>query len=146
MNFGSLLIFLRLNKSKNKILISCTVSGPIWPEPTVHVVRRPATRGRPKGWLGLGLATRSDGEAARGTGTARTRDDAVARSPVAWWWLASGKVLPVSLRGPQGGRRARRSGVELTRAAARQRGGGGCFERRLSSVGRELRWPTAMEA
>jgi hypothetical protein len=29
--------------------------------------------------------------------------------------------------GAQGGRRARRSGVELTRAAAQRGGGGGCF-------------------
>jgi hypothetical protein len=43
------------------------------------------------------------------------------------------------LAGPQGGRRARLSGVELTRAAARRRGGGGCFGRQRSSTGRELR-------
>jgi hypothetical protein len=69
-----------------------------------------------------------------------------ARSPVALWRLAGGKVLPVSSRGPQGGCRARWLGVELTRAVARCRGGGGCFGRRCSSVGRELRWPVAMEA
>jgi hypothetical protein len=37
-------------------------------------------------------------------------------------------------------------GVELTQAAARCGGGGECFRRQGSSVGRELRWPVATEA
>jgi hypothetical protein len=55
---------------------------------------------------------------ARGTAT-------VARSPRGRWWLASGKVLPVSSRGPPGGRRA--TGVEagLTEGGGRLRGWGG---------------------
>jgi hypothetical protein len=56
------------------------------------------------------------------------------------------KVLPVSSWGPQGGCWAKRSGVELTRAAAQRRGGGRCFGRWHSSAGIELRWPLAIEA
>jgi hypothetical protein len=107
-----------LNKSKNEFLIPLRVSSPIRPEATTHEAWQPATHGRLKGWLGLGLAAWSSGETARDAVTAC--DGAVVCSPAARWWLAGGKVLPVSLRGPQGGRRARRSGVELTRAAARQ--------------------------
>jgi hypothetical protein len=70
MNFESLLIFLGLNKLKNEFLIPHTVLGPIRPEATAHGARRPAMRGRPKGWLGLGLAARSNGEAARSAVTA----------------------------------------------------------------------------
>jgi hypothetical protein len=157
MNFGSLLIFLGLNKSKNKFLIPRTVSGPIQPEATAHGARRPATRGRLKGWLCLSLATRSGGDAARGARApgalaaqspraAHALDGLVVRSTVARWRLFGDKVLPVSLWGPQGGHRARRSGVELTRAVARWRGSGGCFGQRRSSAGRELQWPVAMEA
>jgi hypothetical protein len=127
------------------------VSDPIWPEATTHGVRRPAMHGRPKGWLGLGLAARSDGEAAHGAGTvrvhrsrspctARACDGAVACSLTAQWWLASGKVLPVSSRGPQGGRRTRRSGAELTQVMR------AAWRRRRSMVARQLRWPMVMEA
>jgi hypothetical protein len=42
------------------------VSGPIRPRATAHGAWRPDTRDRLKGWLGLGLAARSDGEAAHG--------------------------------------------------------------------------------
>jgi hypothetical protein len=84
--------------------------------------------GWPKGWLGLELAAWFGGAAARGTGTTRVL-------------VAGGKVLPVSSWGPQGGRRARLSGVELTRVAAWRRGGGGCFGRQRSTVARQLRWP-----
>jgi hypothetical protein len=157
MNFGSLLLFLGLKKSKNEFLIPRTVSGPIRPESTAHGARRPATRGRPKGCLCLSLAARSGGDAARGARASgalmaqspravHALDGLVARSTVARWRLAGGKVLPVSSWGPQGGHRARRSGVELTRAVVLWRGGGGCFGRRRSSVGRELQWSTVMEA
>jgi hypothetical protein len=156
MNFGNLLIFLGSNNSENRFLNLRTVSGLIRPGATAHGARQPATRDRSKGWLGLDLVARSGGEMARGAArgalaarspcAAHARDGVVARSPMAWWRLADGKVLPVSLRGPQGGHRARRSGAELTRAAARRGCGGGCFGRRHSSVGRELRWPVAMEA
>jgi hypothetical protein len=47
----------------------------------------------------------------------RACDGTVARSTAAQWWLAGGKVLSESSRGPQGGCRATRSGAELTRAA-----------------------------
>jgi hypothetical protein len=95
-----------------------------------------------RGWLGLGLAAWSGGEAARDT---RARG-VVACSSAAHWWLAGGKGLPVSSWGPQGQCWARWSGVELTRAVTRLGGGGGCFGRRRSSTGRELRWPIVMEA
>jgi hypothetical protein len=72
-------------------------------------------------------------------------DDVVACSPMARWWLAGDKVLPVCSRGPQGGRRARRSGAELTRTAVRREGGGEVSGQRGSPVGRELWWPVAME-
>jgi hypothetical protein len=74
-------------------------------------------RGRPKGWLGLGLAARSSRGAARVTArfaralgllvawslrVAHMQDGAVARSPTAWWWLVGGKVLPARSWGPPG--------------------------------------------
>jgi hypothetical protein len=80
------------------------VSGPIRPEATAHGAQQPAARGQPKGWLGLSLVARTGGDAARGAVASR-------------WRLAGGKVLLVSSWGPQGGRWARQSGVELTRAA-----------------------------
>jgi hypothetical protein len=64
MNFGCLLIFLGLNKLKNEFLIPRTVSGRIRFETIAHRSWRPATRDRPKGWLGLGLVARSGGGAA----------------------------------------------------------------------------------
>jgi hypothetical protein len=72
---------------------------------------RPATRDRPKGWLGLGLAARSS----RGGGTrarvvasgpgalAAWSPPAVVCSPTTRWWLAGGKVLSASSWGPPGG-------------------------------------------
>jgi hypothetical protein len=54
----------------------------------------------------------------------RAQDGAMARLPTARWRLAGGKVMSVSLRGAQGGRRARRSVVEPTRAVVRRGGGG----------------------
>jgi hypothetical protein len=53
----------------------------------------------------------------------RAQDGAVACSPMAWWWLAGGKVLPVSLWGPAGGHRARRGLAGLTEGGGRLRGG-----------------------
>jgi hypothetical protein len=44
----------------------------------------------------------------------RTRNDVVARLPRGQWWLADGKVLPVSSFGPSGGRRATRAEAGLT--------------------------------
>jgi hypothetical protein len=123
---------------ENRFLNPHTVLGRI-AEATAHGMRRPTTHGRPKGWLGLGLAARSCGEMARGA-VRSACDGAVACSSTTRWRLAGSKVLPVSLQGPQGGRWARWSGVELTRAAARHGGGGVFFGRRRSSVGRELRW------
>jgi hypothetical protein len=73
-------------------------------------------------------------------------DSAVACFTVARWWLAGGKVPPVSLRGPQGGCRAMRSGAELTRMAVRRGGGGEVTGQRRWSTGRELQWPVAMQA
>jgi hypothetical protein len=68
--------------------------------------------------------------AARSPRTAHARDCAVARLPAASRWQG----VADELAGAQGGRRARRSGVELTRAAARRRGGGGCFGRWMTST------------
>jgi hypothetical protein len=53
------------------------------------------------------------------------RDDVVVRSPRGRWWLADGKVLPVSSRGPSGGRRATGAEAGLTEGGSRLRGGGG---------------------
>jgi hypothetical protein len=77
--------------------------------------------------------------------TVRARDSAVARSPMARRSLAGGKVLSVSSRGPQGGRRAQRSGAELTRTAVRLGGGEEVSGERCALAGRELRWPVVME-
>jgi hypothetical protein len=84
---------------------------------TVHREWRPATRGRPIGWLGLSLAARSRAPsalAARSPRAVRACDGAVECSSTAWWWLAGGKVLPVSSWGTQGGRWARRGLVGLS--------------------------------
>jgi hypothetical protein len=118
-----------------------TVSGPTWPEATAHGVRRPATCGRSKGWLDLSLAARSGGEAACSAGMTRVRR---ARSSTAWWRLADGEVLLVSLRGPQGWRRARRSGWSSPERrrdgeAVEDASSGGVHRRVGSSVGRR-RW------
>jgi hypothetical protein len=140
MNFGSLLIFLGLNKSENGFLNPRIVLGPIQPRATAHEVWRPAMCSRPKSGPQRGNGARAPGAlAARSPRAARARDDAVTRSLAALWRLVSSRV-------PQGGHRARRLGVELTRMAARRRGVGGCFGRRHSSAGGELRWPVVMEA
>jgi hypothetical protein len=55
-------------------------------------------------------------------------------------------VLSVSLRGPQGGRQARQSGVELTRTAVQHGHGGEVSGQQHLLAGRELRWPVAMVA
>jgi hypothetical protein len=77
-------------------------------------------RGWLKGWLGLGMAARSSRGAAHvpsGGHARRARSRcghrtqfarAMAPSPAARWWLAGDKVLSVSSRRPQGGRRGRR--------------------------------------
>jgi hypothetical protein len=76
---------------------------------------------------------------ARGAHSRRGHGAQFARG-TAQWRLAGGKVLPVSLRGPQGGRRARRSGVELTRAVVRHGGSGETSEHRRLAAGRVARW------
>jgi hypothetical protein len=62
---------------------------------TTHAMRRPATRGRPKSRMGLGLAPRSSegNDLQRGHLTQSTH--AMARWR-ARWLLAGGKMLPVS--------------------------------------------------
>jgi hypothetical protein len=57
------------------------------------------------------------------------------------WQGATGEVA-----GPQGGRRARWLGSELTRTAVRCGGGGEVSGQRRSLAGIELRWLVAMEA
>jgi hypothetical protein len=113
MNFGSLLIFLGLNKLKNEFLNPRTVSGSIRPEATAHRMRWPAMCGLPKGWLSLGLAARSGGEAAGSAGTAcvslarsrripRGHDDALADGSVVagWWQGAAGELTGATGRVP----------------------------------------------
>jgi hypothetical protein len=105
--------------------------------------------------MGLGLAVQSSGEngswhddVAHAPGTltvcspraVRTRDDAVACSPVAQWRLAGGKVLPVSTEKAPGRRRTWSWGTTLTGKGSptmRRLGGG---KQRPSVVVRELRW------
>jgi hypothetical protein len=47
------------------------------------------------------------------------------RSPRGRWWLAGGKMLPASSRGPPGGRRATGAEAGLTEGGGRLRAGGG---------------------
>jgi hypothetical protein len=129
---------------KNEFVNPRTVSDPIQPRATAHGAWRPSTHSQPKGWLGLGLAARSDREVARQAARG-TRDGAVAHSPVALWWLAGSKVLPVSLRGGhrkgagQGGRgwssSERRRGMEAVEDAS-----GIHVRRRRGSSGGRWRW------
>jgi hypothetical protein len=49
----------------------------------------------------------------------RTQNGVVARLPRRRWWLADGKVLPVSSWGPSGGRRATRAEAGLTEGGDR---------------------------
>jgi hypothetical protein len=79
-----------------------------------------------RGRLGHGLAARAltPLRACRRAGAwsprvARAWDGVVARSLRGRWWLASGKVLPVSSRGPPGGRWATRVEAGLTEVVAR---------------------------
>jgi hypothetical protein len=84
--------------------------------------------------------------AARSPRVVHARDGEVACSSATQWWLAVGKVLPVSSRGPPAGHRARRSGAELTQIAVQRGGDGEVSRQRRSSVERELQWPVVMEA
>jgi hypothetical protein len=70
------------------------------------------------------------------------RGGGAARSPIARWWLASGKVLPTSLWGPPGRRRARRAEAGLTEGGGRLRGGvaARCGGARQGPRWREGRW------
>jgi hypothetical protein len=56
---------------------------------------------------------------------ARMRDGAVVRFLRGRWWLASGKVVPASSRGPLGGHWATGAEAGLTEGSSRLRGGGG---------------------
>jgi hypothetical protein len=88
------------------------------------------------------------GRRARSRRGHRARDGAVVRLAVAQWRLVSGRVLPVSLHGPQGGRRARRSVTELTRSVTRHGrhggalGGGSVTASRRQGATGELAWAT----
>jgi hypothetical protein len=104
---------------------------------------RPGGSIQPRKWP---AARERDALAARLPRVVHACDGAVAHSSAARWWLANGKVLSMSSWGARGGRRARRSGAELTRTAVRHGGGGEVSGQRHSSVGRELRWPVVMEA
>jgi hypothetical protein len=84
MNFGSLLIFLELNKSKNNFLIPRTVSG---------LRLQPMGHGWLKGWLGLSLVARSGGEVACGALTGSS----VAASR---WQGVAGELAGATRRAP----------------------------------------------
>jgi hypothetical protein len=75
-------------------------------------------------------------------GVVTTRGGGAARSPIAQWWLAGGKVLPASSWGPPGGRRARRAEAGLTEGGGRLRGGvaARCGGARQGPRWREGRW------
>jgi hypothetical protein len=105
---------------------------------TVHVTRRPATHGRPKSCMGLGLAARSSGEngsrvgvgvrapgalAARSQRSICVRDGAVVRTPAARLCLIGDKVLPVSTGEALGMCRAGSWG-RSSPERSRRRGGG----------------------
>jgi hypothetical protein len=98
--------------------------------------------GRPKGWLGLGLAARSGGETTRIT-VRDARDGTLVGLLVV---AGQRQGAAGELAGATGRASSKAVGVELTRAAARRAGCGGCFGWRCSSAGRELWWPVVMEA
>jgi hypothetical protein len=89
-NFGIFHNFLELKTIENDLKSTAQCWAEIGPR-LQHAARWPATCGRPKGRLGHGPTARSS----RGGGprAARVRDGPVARSPVARWRLAGGKVL-----------------------------------------------------
>jgi hypothetical protein len=106
-----------------------------------------AWRSGPAGKVARGAGSRR-GRRARSRRGHRARDDAVVCLAVARWRLVGGKVLPVSLHGPQGGRRERRSVTELTRSVTRHGWRGGALggglvaaSRRRGDTG-ELAWAT----
>jgi hypothetical protein len=97
---------------------------------TARATQRPATRGRPKSHVGLGLAAHSSrgsgprrGDGARAPGalmawsprTVCALDGVVARSAMTQWRLAGGKVLPASTGEVLGRCRAGSWGTKLTR-------------------------------
>jgi hypothetical protein len=136
-NFGSLPYFLEF-KTIRKMIKKCrTVTGLKSAHSLRHSSRRLATRGRPEGWLGHGLAAQPSrrgglrhaetGRApcalvVRSSRAAHACAGAVMRSTAARWGLNGGKVLSTSTGGVPGWRRA--GGVEagLTLAAARREG------------------------
>jgi hypothetical protein len=128
-NFESLKQFLEFKQLKNDFKSSHSVV--------------PATRGRPEGRLGHGLAARLNRGGSPRRAETGARVSTVTRSTAARWRLAGGKVLPVSTSEVPGWHRV--GGVEagLTLAAARcegaerrRRGGG----RRRGSGGSGERW------
>jgi hypothetical protein len=126
MNFGSLLYFLGIKSIKKRFKNRRTVLGRNRPVATVpgsaachtRLARRPAGP-RPGGLVQpRRLPVRS-----RRCTRVGARDGVVARLLRGRWWLAGGKVLPVSLLGPSGGRRATRAKAGLTEVVARRWGG-----------------------
>jgi hypothetical protein len=82
------------------------VSSPIRPKATAHGALWPAMRGRPKGWLGLGLAARSGGALAGGPVAAGRRQGAAGEITG-----ATGRALGKAVEGgahPSGGTMERR--------------------------------------
>jgi hypothetical protein len=83
--------------------------------------------------------------AAQSSRTVHMCDGAVARSPVASWRLAGGKVYPGSTSGAPGWRRARKGPVGLTEDVGRWRGGASGFRWRHSMVVGKLRGSAVMK-
>jgi hypothetical protein len=128
MNFGSLYYFLGIKSIEKQLKTPGTVLGQnparrysarhgglpraaCWPGPAAgaaRVLRRCVCAGHTGAWSPRVTCT---------------RDGVVARSPRGRWWLAGGKVLPASSRGPPGGRQTRRELAELIEVVAQRWGG-----------------------
>jgi hypothetical protein len=136
MNFESLNNFLLFKTNRNNFKNLGTVLGPVRPRATAHGGAAACHKQCPDSCLGFGLPARPTSQSGRTCllGAARRArvwcGHAPARAP-GHCGLADGLGVaavvasaPMEQRG-EGGRRARRSGVELTRAAARRGDGGG---------------------
>jgi hypothetical protein len=116
--------FLGIKTIEKRLKIGCTVPGRIRPAVTMHDLMachvRPTRR--PVGpWPGDSVQPqRRPAWPFRCVRAGR----AGAWSPRGRWWLASGKVLPASSRGPLRGHRAMRAEAGLTQTAARRWGSG----------------------
>jgi hypothetical protein len=131
MNFGSLHYFLLIKTNGKTFKTPGTVLGQ---NPArCHSVRcggLPCEAGRPAGWATVWRpgpaeeASHMPTRTGRADGVVTARSPrTVAHSPMARWWLADGKVLPVSSWGPPGGCWVTRAEAGITEVAGRLRGG-----------------------